>query len=89
MMHTAVSAPQRLPPRPLLNNFHLLYGSKYIVSVLQLQIKIRFKNLHCYLHIFFFLCESRADCQYPTPDIVVYATNLADRKIICEFKKTF
>ena len=53
MMHTMVSAPQRLPRHPLSNNFHLIYGSKYIASVLLLHIKIKFKNLHCYLHFFF------------------------------------
>ena len=66
MMHITVSAPQRLPPHPLLNNFHLMYGSKCIVciisvenivSVLQLQINIRF-NLHCYSH-YFLLFASR------------------------------
>ena len=65
MMHTSVSAPQRLPPHPLLNNFYLMYGSKYIVSVLRLQIK----NSKIYVVICIFLFFSlRVASRSPTSD---------------------
>ena len=32
------------------------------------------------------LLASRNQSQHPTPNIAVYAINLAGRKIICEFK---
>ena len=74
MMHTTVSAPQRLPPRPPLNNFHLTYClSPPIANKNKIQ---KFTSLFA----FFFLCESRADCQFMDPSTIVAIHDLVSRK---------